>query len=118
MKHSYGEFICRTCRKGYDDLLHDYRMKKISKIIEQRRANRAIQQCTTTDAQVKEDDDSDTDQIPSEEDSSSDANTGDDCISDSDRESTKLLRKALDHLLSLYGNRNLTWITYIYRKLT
>ena len=47
VKHSYGQFICRTCRKGFDDFLHDYRMKKISKVIEQRCA---IQQCTTTDA--------------------------------------------------------------------
>ena len=66
VKHSHGEFLCPTCRKGFDDLLHDYRMKKLSKIIEQRRANRAIQQCTTTDAQVIEDDDNDTDQIPDE----------------------------------------------------
>ena len=118
MKHSYDEFICRTYRKSFDDFLHDYRMKKISKIIEQRRANRAIQQYTTTDAQVIEEDDNDTDQIPSKEDSSSDADTGDDFIPNNDRESTKLLRESLDHLLSLCGNRNRTWITHNYRKLT
>ena len=65
-----------------------------------------------------EEDVNDTDQIPSEEDSSSDADIGDDFIPYNDRESTKLLREALDHLLSLCGNRNRTWITYNYRKLT
>ena len=108
VKHSYGEFICRTCRKGFDDFLHNYRMKKISKIIEQGLVNRAIQQYTSTDAQMIEEDDNDTDQIPSEEDSSSDVDTGDDFIPDNDRESTKLPHEALDHLLSLYGNRNRT----------
>ena len=93
-------------------------MKKISKIIEQRRANRAIQQCATTDAQMIEEDDNDTDQISNEEDSSSDVDIGDDFIPDNDRESTKLLRKVLDHLLSLCGNRNRMWLTHNYRKLT
>ena len=82
----------------FHDFLHDYSMKKISKIIEQRRANRANQQCSTTGAQMIEEDDNDTGQIPSEEESSSDADTSDDFIPDNDR--------ALNHLLSLCGNTN------------
>ena len=60
----------------------------------------------------------DTDQISSEEESSSNADTRNDFIRENDRESTMFLREALNHLLSLCGNTNRTWITHNYQRCT
>ena len=52
----------------------------------------------------------------SEEDSNADVDEN--FVIDNDKESTELLRKALDHLLDLCGNKNRTWVTKNYQELT
>ena len=51
----------------------------------------------------------------SEEDSNADVDEN--FVIDNDKESTELLRKALDHLLDVYDNKNRTWVTKNYQEL-
>ncbi|CAF0834243.1 unnamed protein product [Didymodactylos carnosus] len=112
--------MCGTCRKGYYDFLHDYCMKEISTVIDQRRANRQRATTTTTNVQTANEDDDNKEEPSSDEDSNADADTDtdEDFVLSDDKESTKLLREALSHLLDLRGNKNRTWVTHNYRELT
>ena len=116
LKHSYGEFICDPCRKGYDDFKQAYLSKRISDFIERRKN----QQRTTTDAQTTAEDNDDMKETSDEDYSDADvhADTDEDFLPRDDNESTELLRKALNHLLDLCGNKNRTWVTQNYRELT
>ncbi|CAF1169907.1 unnamed protein product [Didymodactylos carnosus] len=109
--------MCGTRRKGYYDFLHDYCMKEISTVIDQRRANRQ-RATTTTNVQTANEDDDNKEEPSSDEDSNADADTDEDFVLSDDKESTKLLREALNHLLDLCGNKNRTWVTHNYRELT
>ena len=112
LKHSYGEFICGTCRKGYKEFKRAYFSKRVSDFIE-RRKNR---QCATTNAQTMNVCDDDMKYTSSEEDS--DTNADKDFVPGSDKESTRVMREALKHLLNLCGNKNRVWIAQNYQKLT
>jgi hypothetical protein len=117
LKHSYGEFICTPCRKGYDDFRQAYLSKRVSDFIERRKSR----QRTTTDAQtMDEEKDDNTKESSSEEDSDADVHgdSDEDFVPGDDKDSAKMLREALDHLLDLCGNKDRTWITHKYRELT
>jgi hypothetical protein len=105
LKHSYGEFICGTCRKGYDEFKQAYFSKRVARFVEWRQN----QKRTTTDVQTIDEDYDDTKGSPNEEDSNADID--EDFLPGQDKESTKVLRDALDHLLDLCGNTNRTWVT-------
>ena len=112
LKHSYGEFICGTCRKGYNEFKRANFSKRVSDFIE-RRKNR---QCATTNAQTMNVCDDDIKYTSSEEDS--DTNADKDFVPGSDKESTRVMREALKHLLNLCSNKNRAWITQNCQKLT
>ena len=112
LKHSYGEFICGSCRAGYDDYKYAYWSKRAVRFAELRK-NR---QCTIIDVQIMDEDDRYSRKASSEEDSNADLDEN--FVIDNNRESTKLLRKADDHLLDLCGNKNQTWVTKNYQELT
>ena len=112
LKHSYGEYICGSCRAGYDDYKYAYWSKRAVRFAELRK-NR---QCTIIDAQIMDEDDRYSRKSSSEEDSNADVDEN--FVIDNDKESTELLRKALDHLLDLFGNKNRTSVTKNYQELT
>ena len=117
LKHSYGEYICGACRRGYDEYKYAYFSKRVARFKEMRK-NR---QRPITDAQTMDNDhDDDMGESSSEEDSNKnvDADTDEDFVPGDDTDSVKMLREALDHLLDLCGNKNRTWVTHKYRELT
>ena len=117
LKHSYGEYICGTCSRGYDEYKYAYFSKRVARFKEMRK-NR---QRPITDAQTMDNDhDDDMGESSSEEDSNTnvDADTDEDFVPGDDTDSVKMLREALDHLLDLCGNKNRTWVTHKYRELT
>jgi hypothetical protein len=69
---------------------------------------------------MDEDDDHDAKETSNEDDSNADVDTDpdEDFVLGNDKESTKMLRKVLDHLMDLCGNKNRTWVTCNYRELT
>ena len=112
LKHSYGEYICGSCREGYDDYKYAYWLKRAVRFAELRK-NR---QCTIIDAKIMDENDRYSRKSSSEEDSNADDDEN--FVIDNDKESTELLRKALDHLLNLCGNKNRTWVTKNYQEPT
>ncbi|CAF0886761.1 unnamed protein product [Didymodactylos carnosus] len=116
LKHSYDAFICGVCRDNYDDFKQLYWSKRVSDFIERRKN----QQRTTTDAQTIDQDNDDTKESSSQEDSNGDVNvdSNEDFVPGDDKDSTKMLREAIDHLLHLCGNKDRTWVTHKYRELT
>ena len=87
LKHSYGEYICGTCRKGYDEFKQAYFSKRLARFVERRKN----QQRTTTDAQTIDEDYDDTNGSSREEDSNVDvdADADEDFLPSWDKESTK-----------------------------
>ncbi|CAF3420316.1 unnamed protein product [Rotaria socialis] len=116
LKHSYGEFMCELCRKDYDEYKAVFLSKRVSRFIERRKN----QQKPTTDSLTMNTDNDDViNNSTSDEDSNTNsyADTDEDFLPGDDKESTTTLRKALDHLLDLCGNKYRTWVTQDYQAL-
>ena len=114
LKHSYGELICWTCRRGYDNYRNAYISKQVSRIIKIRKSR----QNTTIDNQIADEDNSHARALPREESSNVDTDSDEDFVLSDDKEATQMLRKDLDHLLDLCGNKSRTWVTQNYREMT
>ena len=99
LTHSYGKFICWTCRKGYNEFKRAYFPKRVSDFIE-RRKNR---QCTTINAQTMNVCDDDMKYTSSEE--NSDTKADKDFVPGSDKESTQVMLEVLNHLLNKPSTR-------------
>ena len=116
IKHSYGQLMCITCRKGYSDHSYYVNVKKISEAVNHLSTD--LQRRITTNIQEIKDNEDEEEEISSNEEVNIDDDEDEDFLPDDDKNSMKLLRDTLDHFLNLCGNKHRTWIAQNYRELT